>query len=93
MVKRQFGIFLIMIGILLLALFVFSYIANQMNFWLFLGGVGILVWGGHTLVTNPGQPRPKAERFRMVKKISTRKKKEDKKEKKDKQDKQENEES
>ena len=92
MVARQFGQFLILVGGVVMVLFVISYAANQLNFWLFLAGGALLFFGVRILMRFPADPRPKAERFRLVKKLGTRKKKEKKQDKKEeKEDKQEKE--
>jgi hypothetical protein len=75
--QRQFGQFVLMVGGLLLVLFVISYIANQINFWLFLSGGLLTYFGVRLLIKFPAEPKPKAERFRMVKKINSRRKKKD----------------
>ncbi|HZU86246.1 MAG TPA: hypothetical protein VFF78_02110 [Anaerolineaceae bacterium] len=86
MFERQFGQFLVMVGSVIMILFVLSYVANQINFWLFLSGVAILYFGFRILTNFPAEPRPKAERFRMVKKLGSRKKKEKKEDKKEKKE-------
>ncbi len=75
--QRQFGQFVLMVGGLLLVLFVISYAASQTNFWLFLSGGLLTYFGVRLLIKFPAEPKPSAERFRMVKKLNSRRKKKD----------------
>jgi hypothetical protein len=89
---HQFGLFLLMVGGLLIVLFVGSYAANQIDFWLFLAGALITYVGYRFLIRFPAEERPRAERFRLVKKLSSRRKKTDAARDKDKKKSKENEE-
>jgi hypothetical protein len=64
---RKLGLFFIALGVFLLALFVFSDIAKQVEFGLLLAGLPLMGIGIFVLVTNPRpQPTP-SPRFRILK--------------------------
>lgn len=72
---NRIGTFLMLIGVLLIFLFVFSDIAGQPAYlYFFLGGLS-LVLGAVLWWSSPKPPPPPSERFRSVKKMLSKEKK------------------
>ncbi len=69
----RIGVFFTLLGIALIAFFVFSDMAKQPNYELMLAGAVILSLGIFMLVKSPRQPPVEAGRFRTVKKMMTKK--------------------
>jgi hypothetical protein len=68
---RKLGGFLILFGLFLLALFVFSDMANQPEFGLLLAGMGGTLLGIFILVTNPAPKADPNPRFRLVRGVKS----------------------
>jgi hypothetical protein len=71
---ERVGYFFIMVSGIVLFVFVASYMVDTPNYYLFLGGVALLIIGFYIVRRNRQQPE-KAERFGLVRKMRSRKKK------------------
>jgi hypothetical protein len=72
--KRRLGIFFVFLSIILLLIYFDSDYNQNPNFMLLMLGVGSAVLAYFTL-RGTRQPSEKAERFRLLKKLGSRKKK------------------
>ena len=67
------GYFLIMISIIMLFVFAASYQVNKPDYGLLLGGL-LVIFIGVVIVIKNRRPSEKADRFRTIRKIRSRKK-------------------
>ncbi len=74
--QRKFGIFFLLVGIALVALFVLSDMAEAVDFNYLLVGTLLLLLGIGLLITNPAPPTESSARFRLLKRIMDREEKE-----------------
>ena len=74
--QRKFGIFCLLFGLGLLAMFVLSDMAQAVNFNFLLVGTLLLILGVGLLITNPAPPVESSARFHLLKKIMEREDKE-----------------
>jgi hypothetical protein len=69
----RIGIFFIMISVIVLFIFVASYQVDDPNYSLLLGGLALIFIGIFMVIRNR-RPTEKAERFRTIRKLRSRKK-------------------
>ena len=71
--KRKIGVFLFLLGLLLLGLFLLSDVADSPDFTLLVGGVASLAFGMFMLTRSPASPPAPTERFHTVKSLGKKK--------------------